>query len=143
MKAVWPYARRHVEKPRTQGDQTMSNLPLEDRLAQMGRDLRQELSEGKELSGSFFCRMGKLFVEELLDAEVTDALGRDKGERREPPGDAGQAGGGYRNGFKPRTLRTGEGRIELDVPQVRDFSCDGGNRRPYRSAIWAGLGSRS
>lgn len=121
----------------------MSSLPLETRLAQMGRDLRQELSEGKELSGSFFCRMGKLFVEELLDAEVTDALGRDKGQRREPSGDAGQAGGGYRNGFKPRTLRTGEGRIELDVPQVRDFSSDVGKRQPYRSAIWAGLGSRS
>src|SRR5829696_3435523 len=116
MKAVWPYARRHVEKPRTQGDQTMSNLPLEDRLAQMGRDLRQELSEGKELSGSFFCRMGKLFVEELLDAEVTDALGRDRGQRRDASGQGGGGGGGYRNGTKARSLRTGEGRIELDVP---------------------------
>lgn len=117
----------------------MSNLPLEDRLAQMGRDLRQELSEGKELSGGFFCKMGKLFVEELLDAEVTDALGRDKGQRRESG--AGQPGG-YRNGFKARSLRTGEGRIELDVPQVRDYSRDG-QEQPYRSAIWSGLGSRS
>ncbi len=120
----------------------MSNVPLEDRLAQMGRELRQELSDGKELSGSFFCRMGKLFVEELLDAEVTDALGRGKGQRREA-GEPGQGGGtGYRNGSKPRSLRTGEGRIELDVPQVRDYSRDGAEQ-PYRSAIWQGLGSRS
>src|SRR3954470_19876820 len=120
MKSVWPYARRRVENPE-RGDQTMGNLPLEDRLAQMGRDLRQELADGRELSGSFFCRMGKLFVEELLDAEVTDALGRGKGERREgerreAAGESGRAGGGYRNGSKSRTLRTGEGRIELDVP---------------------------
>src|SRR3954471_1739969 len=95
MKAVWPYARRRVENPE-RGDQTMSNLPLEDRLAQMGRDLRQELSEGRELSGSFFCRMGKLFVEELLDAEVADTLGRGRGERREAGrGESGpQAGRG-------------------------------------------------
>ena len=109
----------------------MSNLPLEDRLAQVGRDLRQELSDGKELAGGFFCRMGKLFVEELLKAEVGEALGRDKGQRREE----GQAG--YRNGYKARTLHTGEGSIALDVPQVRGL--DG----PYRSAIWQGLGRRS
>ena len=110
----------------------MSNLSLEERLAQMGHDLRQEMSEGKELSGNFFCRMGKLFVEELLGAEVSEALGRDKGQRRAE----GQAG--YRNGYKARELRTGEGKIELDVPQVRGLE-DG----PYRSAIWAGLGRRS
>lgn len=109
----------------------MASVTLEERLAQVGRELRQELSEGKELSGSFFCRMGKLFVEQLLTAEVNDVLGRDKGQRRED----GQAG--YRNGYKSRTLRTGEGRIELDVPQVRGL--DG----PYRSEIWQGLGRRS
>lgn len=109
----------------------MGNVSVEERLAQMGRDLRQELADGKELSGSFFRRMGKLFVEELLSAEVAEALGRDKGERR----DEGQAG--YRNGYKARSLRTGEGKVELDVPQVR------GMDQPYRSAIWQGLGRRS
>src|ERR671934_1024477 len=99
MEVVWPYARWRVEEPRTQGDQTMSNLSLEERLAQMGHDLRQEMSEGKELSGNFFCRMGKLFVEELLGAEVSEALGRDKGQRR--------AGGpaGFPNGSKARGRR--------------------------------------
>jgi transposase-like protein len=97
----------------------------------MGREVREELAEGRDLAGSFFCRMGKLMVEQLLNAEVSDALGRDKGERRE----AGQAG--YRNGFKSRTLRTGEGKVELEVPQVR------GLEDPYRSLIWQGLGRRS
>jgi len=75
--------------------------------------------------------MGKLFVEELLSAEVAETLGRERSERREE----GQAG--YRNGYKSRALRTGEGKIELEVPQVR------GLEEPYRSAIWEGLGRRS
>ena len=115
----------------------MSTVSLEERLAQMGRDLRQELSDGKELSGGFFCRMGKLFVEGLLGAEVGEALGREKGQRRAAEGQAG-----YRNGYKPRELRTGEGAIEVDVPQVRGYAV-GGEEQPYRSAIWAGLGRRS
>ena len=47
--------------------------------------------------------MGKLFVEELLGAEVGEALGREKGQRRAADGQAG-----YRNGYKARELRTGE-----------------------------------
>ena len=106
----------------------MDNVSLDDRLAQMGREVREELAQGKDLAGSFFCRMGKLMVEQLLNAEVADALGRDKGERRE----SGQVG--YRNGYKGRTLRTGEGMIELDVPQVRD--CDAGPYHPGMFARW-------
>ena len=116
----------------------MSNLSLDERLAQMGRDLRQELAEGKQLGAGFFSRVGKLFVEELLGAEVADTLGRASHERR----DEQQQQLGYRNGYKSRTLRTAEGAIELDVPQVRDFSVDG-HAQPYRSAIWRALGKRS
>ena len=88
----------------------MSNLSLDERLAQMGRDLRQELAEGKPLGAGFFSRVGKLFVEELLGAEVVDTLGRASHERR----DEQQQQLGYRNGYKSRTLRTAEGAIELD-----------------------------
>lgn len=111
---------------------SVPHLSLEERLAQVGRDLRQELSEGQELSGGFFCRMGKLFVEELLKAEVGEALGRDKGQRRE------QGRPGYRNGYKSRSLLTGEGEVEVDVPQVRGYAV-GGQEQAYRSAIWQGL----
>jgi len=109
----------------------MGNVSLEERLAQMGRELREELAGGRELSGGFFCRVGKLLVEQLLDAEVSDALGRERGERREQ----GQVG--YRNGYKARAVRTAEGKVEVDVPQVR------GLEEPYRSVIWRGLGRRS
>ncbi len=123
----------------------MSSVSLESRLAQMGRDLRQELSEGKELSGGFFTRIGKLLVEELLGAEVSDALGREKSERRgggETDSPRGGGVSGYRNGYKDRSLLSGEGRIEVEVPQVRGYTVDG-EARPYRSAIWQGLGKRS
>jgi len=121
----------------------MSTLSLEERLAQMGRELKQELSAGKELSGGFFNQVGKLFVEQLLGAEVSDALGRRKGQRREDGEGVGEAAtAGYRNGYKSRSLLTGEGEMEVRVPQVRDYAV-GGEDQTYRSAIWAGLGKRS
>lgn len=110
----------------------MASLTLEERLAQMGRELKQELAEGGEVSGDFFRQAGKAFVEHLLAAELSETLGRDRHERRE---DAEQRG--YRNGYKARQLRTAEGRITVDVPQAR------GLEEPYRSAIWQGLGRRS
>jgi transposase-like protein len=120
----------------------MTNLSLEERLAQVGRDLKQELSAGKELSGGFFNQMGKLFVEQLLGAEVSDALGRGKSQRRGEDDPPEGVGTGYRNGYKSRSLLNGEGRIEVQVPQVRDYAV-GGQEQSYRSAIWAGLSKRS
>ena len=117
----------------------MSNVSLDERLAQLGRDLKRELSEGTQLSGGFFNQAGKLFVEQLLSAEVSDSLGRVSHERRT---DGEGHAAGYRNGYKSRSLLSGEGRIEVDVPQVRDFSMNG-QAQPYRSAIWQGLGRRS
>jgi transposase-like protein len=107
----------------------------------MGRDLRQEVSAGKELSGGFFSQMGKLLVEQMLGAEVSEALGRGKSERREEGADSPVATG-YRNGYKTRSMLTGEGSLAVEVPQVRDYSIDG-QRQPYRSLIWSGLGRRS
>lgn len=121
----------------------MSNVTANDRLAQLGRDLRQELSATGELAGDVFTRAGKLVVEELLKAEVREALGRDPSQRR--GGGAGQAagGGGYRNGYKARGLKMAEGAIEVDVPQVRDFVDADGQERTYRSGIWQALAKRS
>jgi len=40
---------------------------------------------------------------------------------------------GYANGFKPRTIKTGQGKLTLDIPQVRDSS------EPFRPTILEGL----
>jgi transposase-like protein len=52
-------------------------------------------------------------LQEVLEAEMTDALGAAKGERSE-------ARRGYRSGSYPRTLVTRVGKLELRVPQDRD-----------------------
>ena len=52
-------------------------------------------------------------MQEMLEAEMTDALGAAKGERSE-----GRLG--YRSGYYGRTLITRVGKLELRVPQDRD-----------------------
>ena len=52
-------------------------------------------------------------MQEMLEAEMTDALGAGKGERTE-------ARLGYRSGYYARTLITRVGKLELRVPQDRD-----------------------
>lgn len=109
----------------------MGSVSLEERLAQMGQQMKEQFGDGKPLSGDFFRRAGQMVIEQLLAAEVTETLGRADHKRRVD----GQ--GGSRNGYKTRQVRTGEGKIAVEVPQVR------GLEEPYRSAIWQGLGRRS
>jgi len=52
-------------------------------------------------------------MQEVLEAEMTDALGSGPGERTE-------ARLGYRAGHYPRTLVTRVGKLELRVPRDRD-----------------------
>ena len=52
-------------------------------------------------------------MQEMLEAEMTDALGAEKGERT-------GARLGYRSGYYTRTLVTRVGKLELRVPQDRD-----------------------
>jgi putative transposase len=52
-------------------------------------------------------------MQEMLEAEMTDALGAEKGERT-------TARLGYRSGYYTRTFVTRVGKLELRVPQDRD-----------------------
>jgi putative transposase len=57
------------------------------------------------------------WLQQLLEAEVTDFLGRMKSERKGPV----DASPGYRNGFgKPRRLATSFGTLTVQRPRVRD-----------------------
>ena len=111
----------------------MDRILDSDRLAQAGRELRQELASSDELAGDWVRRAARVMVEQMLSAEVDEALGRASYQRR---GGDGQAG--YRNGYKSRSIRTAEGKVAVDVPQVR-----GRDDGPYRSAVWQALGGRS
>src|SRR6478752_4183665 len=65
----------------------------------------------------------RLIVEEALEAEARDAIGRDYYEHGAAPGQ------GYRNGNRTGRLKTAEGFMEYSTPQVA------GRDEPFRSAI--------
>ena len=70
-------------------------------------------------------------VEEALEAEVAEAVGRGYYEAGAAPG------AGYRNGYRRGQLRTAEGAIEYGVPQVAD------RPEPFVSRVRAGLAGRT
>ncbi len=67
------------------------------------------------------------FIEELLEQELTAALGRTRHERAE-----GEPAG-YRNGTRERQLLGSFGPVELSVPRAR-MAAEGGGTREWRSA---------
>jgi len=90
----------------------MKKLPPSKRMSKAMRELLEQGTEGYVLRE--FLRLGKqLLIQELLEEEVKDFLGRDHYERTK--GDFK----GYRNGYEPRRLKDIEGELELMVPQVR------------------------
>lgn len=85
--------------------------------------VRKELDAllvGTELAGdtvqqftSEFVRLAvRLLMQQLLEAERTDFLGREPWQRK-------SGSRGYRNGYEPGKLKTGEGEIPVALPQVR------------------------
>jgi len=70
-------------------------------------------------------------VEEALEAEVAEGVGREYYKNGAAPG------AGYRNGYRRGRLRTAEGPIEYGVPQVTDRA------EPFVSRVRAGLAGRT
>ncbi|MCB0075435.1 MAG: transposase, partial [Caldilineaceae bacterium] len=79
------------------------------------KNLRDLLGDDKDLMRA----MVRTVIQEVLEAEMSEALGASKSERTE-----GRKG--YRSGYYERSLVTRVGRIELRVPQDRGglFSTD-------------------
>ena len=74
----------------------------------------------------------RLVVQQLLEAEQADFLGgRGRYERR------GEGQQGSRNGYEPGRIRTAEGAIAVQVPQVR------GTAEPFRSSLMSFLEGNS
>ena len=73
----------------------------------------------------------RLIVEETLEGEVSDALGRERYERGE-----GEKPG-YRNGYRTGKVKTAEGAVEYAAPQVR------GTPEPFISSVRAALAGRT
>jgi putative transposase len=62
-------------------------------------------------------------LQEVLEREVDSYLGRERYERGE------ERASSYRNGYEPKAIKTSEGRIEVQVPQVR------GEAAPFHSRV--------
>src|SRR5919106_1432205 len=91
------------------------------------REELQALIEGRLSTGAGREELVKLatrlIVEEAVEAEARDAVGRDYYEHGAAPGQ------GYRNGNRSGRLKTAEGFVEYSTPQVA------GRDAPFRSAI--------
>lgn len=73
----------------------------------------------------------QLILEEALEGEVRDEIGRERYERSQ-----GEASG-YRNGYRKGRLKTAEGMVEFAAPQVRETA------EPFVSAIRENVGGRT
>lgn len=68
-----------------------------------------------DLISKVFYLGAQQLAQEVLEQEVTDHLGRGHYERRKES----QKHLGYRNGYREARVDTAEGRVPLQVPQVR------------------------
>lgn len=79
--------------------------------------------ENSEQPLSQFIRIAvQSMVQQALEQELSDYLGRERYERQ-------PEASGYRNGYKPGRIRSAEGVIPVQVPQVR------ASQEPYQSKL--------
>lgn len=102
----------------------------------INKALREFLEKGCTKENSVFDSFYQLaiqkVVQEMLEQEVESYLGRGPYERATEP-----ANEGYRNGYKQRSLKTAEGAIPIQLPQLRDTN------EVYQSKLWLFLKSNS
>jgi putative transposase len=89
---------------------------------QMSAFLQEGIASSEQPLSQFIRLAVQGMVQQALEQEVTDYLGRERYERREEVR-------GYRNGYKPGQVRSAEGEIGFAVPQVR------GSEQPYHSKL--------
>jgi putative transposase len=114
-------------------DQAMRRVPpsviVRDELDRL---LRGGVDEETNIVSALVETVTRLVVQELLESEQGDYLGgRGRYQRR------GRGQRGLRNGYEPSRIRTAEGSIPVQVPQVR------GAGETYRSALMGFLEGNS
>ena len=91
---------------------------------------QSEAQSGEELLSTLVRLSTERVLQEVLEQEQAEALGRGRYARRDGTS-------GYRNGYENGTLKTAEGVLRVQVPQVR------GREEPYRSQLWSQVASTS
>ncbi len=112
----------------------MNRIPPSQKIRKKTEELFNQGLEGEGDITSLIFHLGvERLAQELLEQEATDYLEREHYQRRRPE----QEHRGYRNGYGPRRIRTAEGEIQVQVPQVRDAS------QTYRSRLMTFLRGNS
>jgi putative transposase len=109
----------------------MERIPASERTRE---HLKAQMEGKADASGSnsdLVRLAARLIIEEALEGEAEDALGRGYYARGAAPG------AGYRNGYRTGRLKSAEGAIEYRAPQIADRD------EPFRSRIRALLGKRT
>lgn len=96
--------------------------PSERVSLEMNAFLKQGIYASEQPLSQFIRLAIQNVVQQAVEQELTDFLGRERYEREVEPV-------GYRNGYKPGRIRSAEGEIALQVPQVR------GTDAPYHSKL--------
>lgn len=109
----------------------MERIPGSERTRERLKALMDGESDAADGRSELVRLAARLIIEEALEGEAEDALGRGYYAR----GGAPEAG--YRNGYRRGRLKTAEGAVEYSAPQIADRA------EPFRSKIRAILGGRT
>lgn len=112
----------------------MQRIPPSRKISHQITEMLHRGLEGETDITSTILQLGmERLVQELVEQEVSDYLGREHYQRRQP----GQEHRGYRNGYEPGRVRSAEGEVRVQVPQVRDSPA------AYRSQLMSFLQSHT
>ena len=109
----------------------MERIPASERTREKLRALMEGRSEVADGRSELVRLAARLIIEEALEGEAGDALGRDHYARGAAPG------AGYRNGYRTGRVKSAEGAIDYSAPQIGDLS------EPFRSRIRAVVRGRT
>ena len=109
----------------------MERIQASERTREKLKALMEGRSEAADGRSELVRLAARLIIEEALEGEAADALGRGYYAR------GAQPGSGYRNGYRTGRLKSAEGQVEYSTPQIADRSA------PFRSRIRELLGSRT
>jgi len=102
----------------------MNRVPPSERLnKELKEVLAGQIAEKDNLLDRVIETSVKMVVQRVLEQEVEDYLGRGYYER------SPESRAGYRNGYEAKRVKSAEGEIPLEVPQVRDSG------ETYRSQV--------
>jgi transposase-like protein len=106
----------------------MQSILPSQRVRQRTAELLANGTEADEEMVTTVVRLGvERLIQEMLEEEVRNHLGHDHYAGQAPD----QEHLGYRNGYEPGRIRTGQGVVTVQVPQVRDAP------ETYRSELTA------